>query len=110
MKEGEKLGIKYDDKQPRWSLLPLNVVEEIVKVLTLGAMKYQDNNWKHVEPFEDRYFSALMRHLRKWQSGIPFDNDLYEKYGQEISHLALAGCNIIFLLWKELKDRRENRK
>lgn len=101
MKYPEK-GKKFDNGKPRWDLMPLDVIEEIVKVLTFGAKKYGPNNWQNVEPFKDRYFAALQRHLVKWQQGCLYDEEFFDIYGKKISHLAFAGCNIVFLLWKEL--------
>jgi len=90
-KQGD--GIKYDTKKPRWSLVPLNVIEDIVRVATFGAEKYEDNNWKYVEPGPDRYFSALMRHLAAWQAGEANDPET------GLSHLAHAGWNVMALAW-----------
>ena len=90
--------IKYDDGKPRWSLLPWKAVNEIVKVLTYGANKYTDDNWHKVvntSDGEDRYFSAMMRHLYAWREGEKVDPE------SKLSHLAHAGCCLIFLLWKE---------
>jgi hypothetical protein len=91
-------GIKYDGEKPRWDLLPLKEVEEVVKVLTYGAKKYADDNWKKIEPNRERYFSACMRHLVAWKNG--------EKIDQEsgLNHLAHAICCLLFMLWK---DKRE---
>ena len=91
--EVTSLGRKFDTNKPRWSLLPFKEVEEIVKVLTFGAKKYEDNNWMHVTPFKDRYFSALQRHLTAWWSGKKVDPD------SSFSHLAHAGCCLLFLMW-----------
>ena len=38
-------GLKLDFDKLRWDLLPIECVEEIVRVLTFGAKKYDDNNW-----------------------------------------------------------------
>jgi hypothetical protein len=98
-------GLKHDDGKPRWSLMPLIAVEEVVHVLTHGSAKYSDNNWKRVKPFKDRYFSACMRHLTAWQAGERKDPETGR------SHLAHAICCLIFLLWKELKNEaRSNGK
>ena len=83
-------GMKFDTGKPRWSLLPWNQVEQI---LTFGAKKYADNNWQKVENSRARYFDAMQRHLLAWFNG--------EKKDQESgkSHLAHAGCNLLFLMW-----------
>jgi hypothetical protein len=97
-------GRKFDENKPRWSLLPLETIEQIVTVLTYGAKKYGVNSWQNLDNFYDRYESALMRHLTQWQSGKQYDSDFYERYGIKVSHLAMVATNAIFLLWKELQD------
>ena len=86
-------GKKFDGEKPRWDLLPLREVEEIVNVLTHGSQKYADNNWMHVKPPYKRYFSALLRHLKAWRSGEIIDKE------SGLSHLAHAGCCMLFLMW-----------
>jgi ribosomal protein L32 len=86
-------GIKFDSDKPRWDLLPLDLIEPVVRVLTMGAKKYADDNWKIVPDARKRYFSALMRHLTAWQSGEKVDPESGE------SHIAHAICNLIFLEW-----------
>ena len=86
---------KYDDAKDRWDLLPLWVLNPVVKVLTFGATKYGDNNWKNLVDFDARYSAAFMRHFVAWQSGEKVDPES----GQ--AHIAHMICNLIFLLWKE---------
>jgi len=86
-------GRKYDHDKPKWHLLPFREVEEIVKVLTFGAEKYEEENWKRVTDARKRYFSAILRHLVAWWNGEREDSE--SKY----SHLAHAGCCILFLMW-----------
>ena len=84
-------GVKYDSEKPRWELLSPRFIQEIVKVLTFGAKKYADDNWKHVKPFEDRYYGALMRHITAWRLGEKKDPET------GLSRLAHAGCCLYFL-------------
>ena len=91
MKEGKK----YDTGKLRWDLLQYDCIEDVVKILTFGAEKYGPNNWQGVEPFEDRYFAALMRHLVAFRKGEKIDPE------SGLSHLAHAMCNVIFLSWNE---------
>jgi hypothetical protein len=88
-------GKKFDQDKALWDLLPLKTVGKIVDVLTFGAKKYSPGNWKIVPNAEDRYFAALMRHLTAWQSGEKTDPE------SGMSHLAHAGCCLLFLLWFE---------
>ena len=89
-----KKGIKHDQEKPRWDLLPLSAVEELVKVMTYGAGKYKPNNWQHVKP-HSRYFAACLRHLTAHQAGELLDPET------QLSHLAHAATNLIFLLYFE---------
>ena len=41
-----EIGIKYDSGKLRWTLLPFRELEEVVKVLEKGAVKYDFDNWK----------------------------------------------------------------
>jgi hypothetical protein len=93
----EKEGLKFDDNKLRWDLLPYDCVEEIVKVLSYGAMKYNEHpdeqNWKLLKDPNHRYFAALMRHLVAFKKGELIDKE------SGISHLAHAGANILFLIY-----------
>jgi hypothetical protein len=77
----------------RFDLLPWAAIREIGRVLAHGAIKYGDNNWQHVENPRPRYFAAAMRHLTAWWDGEQEDIE------SKLSHLAHAGCCILFLLW-----------
>lgn len=94
-------GVKYDSEKPRWSLLPWEQVKQIVNVLTFGAKKYADDNWQKVPQSRDRYFSALMRHITSWKSGERIDSE------SGLSHLAHAGCCLLFLMWGDDNPGKE---
>lgn len=87
------LGTKYDAQKPRWDLLPLGPVEDVVRVLTHGAAKYSDNNWRYVPNAHDRYFAAAMRHLVAYRQGELLDPE------SGLPHLAHAVCCLLFLMW-----------
>lgn len=95
-------GRKDDQGKPDWSLLPLKAVEEVVKVLSFGAKKYQRDNWVKVPDGENRYLSAALRHLAAHQAG--------ERADAESSQLSLAhaACCILFLIHIELEKRRKD--
>jgi hypothetical protein len=92
-------GHKNDAQKPRWALVPYDAMAEIVKVLTSGAAKYEDRNFEAGINY-DRCFSALMRHLTAWWQGETYD--LETGY----SHLAHAGCELLFLLTYEVRGMR----
>ena len=94
----KQVGIKYDTGKLRYDLIPVESVEEVVKVITYGAVKYKPNNWQHVENYKDRYYAACQRHLVEWKKGIKIDGE------SGLRHLAHAACCIIFILYLELKE------
>lgn len=84
-------GRKNDHGKVRMDLLPPEALEEIAKVLTFGAQKYAAHNWRAGFVWS-RTAAALLRHFWSWMRGQ--DND--PETG--LSHLAHAGCNLLFLL------------
>jgi len=93
-------GFKHDQNKPRWELLPFTEMKEIVEVLTIGAQKYKDNNWQYVTP-SNRYIGALFRHLTAWIEGEKLDPETGK------SHLAHAGCNLLFLMWVDNNKKKQ---
>lgn len=82
---------KQDAGKPRWDLLPIRPIEEVVEVLTEGAAKYSENGWQKVKNARERYFAALMRHIVAWREGQTCDLESGK------SHLIHAICNLLFL-------------
>lgn len=84
-------GRKDDGGKLPYHLLPPDAIEEILKVLQFGANKYAERNWEKGMAW-NRPFSALMRHMWAWWKGEELDPET------GLSHLAHAGCCILFLL------------
>lgn len=97
----EFVGVKHDQGKLRYDLLPAFALDEAVKVLTAGAVKYNEDfnqeNWRNVPNPKRRYFGAVMRHLWAWWRGEKNDPET------GISHLAHACTNVMFLLEKEIE-------
>lgn len=81
------------DKKLRWDLLPLEEIEDIVKVYTAGSIKYGDNNWQNLENGYQRYKAAMLRHLLEYEKGNTIDKDT------GCHHLAQVAWNAIAMLW-----------
>ena len=94
-------GTKYDDKKLRWDLLPFDALEEVVKVYTYGATKYDDRNWERGIKYS-RVYAALLRHLIKWVGG-----KIFNKEDGNVLHLAQVVWNALALLTYEVRDKRE---
>lgn len=84
-------GRKDDSGKAPWHLLPPDALNHIALVLEYGARKYGDRNWEKGMAWS-RPFSALMRHMWAWWRGEDRDPET------GLSHLAHAGCCILFLL------------
>jgi hypothetical protein len=91
-------GVKDDDGKARWSLLPYEQLEEVVKVLGFGADKYGDDNWKKVKQGGRRYMDAAMRHIAAMQNGKVKDPE------SGLSHAAHAVCCLLFVMWMRDND------
>ena len=87
-------GLKYDEAKTPVELLPPAALEEIAKVLGFGKKKYAAWNWAKGIAYS-RLLGAAVRHLWAYQRGENKDPE------SGLSHLAHAGCCIIFLLWME---------
>jgi hypothetical protein len=63
-----KEGVKYDDGKIRWDLIPLFPLYELAFVYTIGAKKYEDENWRKGMGYK-KMVRAIMNHLTKWLAG-----------------------------------------
>lgn len=96
-------GAKFDTDKPRMELLDSYALTEIAKVMTFGAKKYASHNWRKGIEW-GRLIGAAQRHIAAFNDGEDLDPE------SDLSHLAHAGCCIMFLLWHtqkktELDDR-----
>lgn len=90
-------GRKFDQGKLPYHLLPPDAIEEILKVLDYGQQKYSARNWEKGMLWS-RPFAALMRHMWAWWQGEDKDAET------GCSHLAHAGCCILFLLAYEKRQ------
>ena len=92
LKKSVNGGIKFDDDKPDYSLIPPNALDDVAKVLTIGAKKYDRHNWKKLDDIENRYFAAAQRHM--W--ALLKDESHDPETG--VHHAAHAVCCMMFLL------------
>lgn len=90
---GEGMKNDFLDDKPRWDLLPLQEIEDLVKVYTAGAKKYAPNNWQKLDNGYQRYKAALFRHLLAYEKGERIDPDT------KCMHLAQVVWNAVAMLW-----------
>lgn len=89
--------IKHDAGKIRLELLPIGPLEEVAKVMTLGANKYADHNWRKGFLWS-RLIGAALRHIFAFARG----EDLDAEWGT--SHLAHAAFCIL-----ALEEHRQDR-
>lgn len=97
----EKVGAKFDCDKTRMDLLMCGCaksLEQVAKVLTFGAKKYDDDNWRLVPDAIKRYHAALHRHLNAYYQGEKTDKET------GLSHLAHALCCLHFLMEFEVGE------
>lgn len=96
-------GKKFDAGKPRMELLSGIALQEVAKVLTFGATKYDAHNWRGGLKWS-RVLGAALRHIFAYLGGEDKDPET------GLSHIAHAACCMMFLLeyevtHNELDDR-----
>lgn len=98
-------GRKDDSGKSRPGLIPALALIEVGHVMAFGARKYTrpgspgENNWQLVDGPIERYADAALRHILSWVGGERNDPE----HGRH--HLASAVCNLLFILWFELRTK-----
>jgi hypothetical protein len=69
----------------------LSVVENVAKILGMGAEKYGENAWQDLPDFWKRYKAALLRHLTAIDKGELVDPE------SGLPHIDHVLCNAVFL-------------
>jgi hypothetical protein len=95
-----KKDAKKDFSKPKFELLNPKFLEDMAKVLTVGAQKYGANNFMKAKPAEQKlYIGAIHRHLNQWQQGVKKDEET------NVNHLVSVAINAMFLYYFDvLKD------
>lgn len=111
-----KAAVKFDGGKARWDLIPMDALEQLAILYTVGALKYADRNWEKGFRW-GRTVAAMFRHFTAWwlakfrgEDGVDYDNaDLYEKVGlKPQSHLVAVVWNALALLTFELRGIGED--
>ena len=92
---------KIEKTKPRPGLIPPHAILEVSKVLAHGAEKYSDHGWRSDPLWFSKNLDALGRHVLRWVLGEEFDE------GSGCHPLAHAATRLLFLLERDLEERRE---
>jgi hypothetical protein len=83
----------------RYDLIPPLLLQELARVFTFGADKYDDDDWiQAVEDDPRAYKDATMRHWESYRMGESHDSESH------IHHLSHGMTNMGILLYNELKE------
>lgn len=94
---------KHDTGKLRFDLIPAQALEEVARVFTIGAEKYEDRNWEKGMKW-GRVFAAIMRHLWAYWRGEENDPE------DGIPHPAHAawGC-LVLLEYARINKEKDDR-
>lgn len=96
-------GKKFDDGKPQLGLVPKSLIWAVGIILTFGANKYGEHNWRKGLKWS-RAYNALLRHLTAWWDGESLDLESGK------SHLWHAATELAFLVeYEETKTGEDDR-
>jgi len=96
-------GLRFDQGKIRVDLLSPISMQGCASVLTFGANKYEEHNWRKGMKWS-RVIGSLLRHTFLFMAGEDIDKE------SGLPHVDHIGCNAMFLqeyfrLHKNLDDR-----
>ena len=97
-------GRKFDSEKTKMYLLPPKAIIEVSKILTFGAAKYDEDNWRKLDNLQNRYTGGALRHIFAHMDGELKDPETNS------SHLAHAICCLLFKLEIELEKDSEKER
>lgn len=84
-------GLRYTEGKIRHDLLEPYAINELARVFTEGAKKYDTNNWLKGMDWT-KCLASLKRHINKWEQGEDFDDET------GCFHMAHAAWNALALV------------
>lgn len=95
-------GVKHDAGKVDYTLVPVEALEVVCRVLEFGAKKYARDNWRTVVAKDSsRYLKALLRHAFAVVRGEWLDPE------SGFPHLAHVACCALFLLANDAAVAKE---
>lgn len=96
-------GRKFDSLKLPYDLLPMSVIDSVVRVQQFGRDKYGSNTWQKVKNGKKRYVAAAMRHVSAFQQGEWLDKE------SKLPHLTHALCSLMYAEWIDQQYRRRHK-
>lgn len=93
--EQPKQAMRFDANKLRLDLIPPEFLIELARVYTMGALKYDDDNWRKGMPWR-KVYRPIWSHFIKWLSGHTIDSET------GCHHLAMVAWNCATLFMYQL--------
>ena len=98
---------KNDENKTRYELIPTGPLAEIAEIMTRGAERYGQDNWKeNIEAETGRVLGAIFRHLEAYRAAREReDPDGYwntDDWGHH--HLSHVMVCALFLVWNDQQN------
>lgn len=81
--------LRFNDGKLRYDLLEPFAIQELVRVFSQGAKKYEDNNWLTGGMDYSKMIASLKRHIAAFEMGEDFDPET------GCHHMAQAAWNAL---------------
>lgn len=95
--------LRHDKGKPRVDLIASEFLEELGKVLAMGAEKYAEHNWTNGMKWL-RCYASLQRHAQAWEAGNSFDRE------SGLHHMAHVAINAMFIYIYQLHNIGEDNR
>jgi hypothetical protein len=92
--EKSKQALRYNEGKLQWSMIDFKSLEGMVRVLEVGAEKYNKDNWRIGMPVT-KVCESLLRHLFSFMSGET--NDI-ESNQSHMSHVMVNAMFIEYIM------------
>lgn len=90
-----KTAMRFDSDKLRFDLIPPEFLIELARVYSMGALKYDDDNWRKGMPWR-KVYRPIWSHFIKWLSGHTIDSET------GCHHLAMVAWNCATLFMYQL--------
>ena len=97
--EIKERSLRYNKDKLKWSLVDFSSLEDMVRVLEMGAKKYSKDNWKKGMPVSE-VIESMLRHTFSLLSGEINDKE------SRLPHIGHIQCNAMFIAYI-LKNKPE---
>jgi len=100
------LGLRYNEGKNRMDLLEPYAIEQLAKVFTIGANKYEPGNWLKGMKWS-KVVASLKRHLNSFEQGVDYDDETHLLHAAHIAWNAMALVSY-YKHYPQGDDRRHN--